>query len=78
MPSEDTKILEFNQSQISDEVTFTIYADLSCVIEKIEWWKSNPENLSTTKVSKHILSDFSMSTISSFRSAENKHDVLIA
>ena len=36
MPSEDTKILEFNQSQISDEVTFTIYADLSCVIEKIE------------------------------------------
>ena len=28
-----------------------------------------------TKVSEHISSDFSMSTISSFRSIENKHDV---
>ena len=42
---------------------------------KIDGCKSNPENSSTAKLSEHILSGFSMSTISSFRSIENKHDV---
>ena len=37
--------------------------------------QNNPENSSTTKVNKHIPSGFSMSTISSFRSIENKHNV---
>ena len=68
MPSEDTKILEFNQSQNSDKAPFTIYADLECIIEKSDRCKNNPENSSTTKVSEHIPSGFSMSTISSFRS----------
>ena len=74
MPSEDTKILEFNQYQKSDKAPFIIYADLECIIEKIDGCKNNPENSSTTKVSTHISSGFSMSTISSFRSKENKHD----
>ena len=30
MPSEDTKILEFNQYQKSDKAPFVIYADLEC------------------------------------------------
>ena len=75
MPSEDTKILEFDQFQKSDKAPFIIYADLECVIEKIDKCKNNPENSSTTKVSKHIPSGFSMSTISTFRSIENKHDI---
>ena len=33
--------------------------------------KSNPENWSPTKVAKHVLSRFSMSTMSSFKSKEN-------
>ena len=37
--------------------------------------KNNPENSSITKVNEHIPSGFSMSTISSFRSIENKHDI---
>ena len=45
------------------------------MIEKIDGCKNNPENSSTTKVSKHIPSGFSMSTLSSVRSIENKHDV---
>ena len=70
MASEDTKILEFNQYQKSDKAPFIIYADLyGC--------KNNSENSSTTKVSEHIPSGFSMSTISSFRSIENKYDVNI-
>ena len=75
MLSEDTKILEFNQYQKSDKAPFIIYADLECIIEKTDGCKNNPKNSSTTKVSEHIPSGFSMSTISSFRSIENKHDV---
>ena len=37
--------------------------------------KINPENSSTTKVGEHIPSGFSMSTLSSFRSKENKYDI---
>ena len=75
MPSEDTKILEFNQYQKSDKESFIIYADLQCIIETIDGCKNNLENSFTTKVSKHIPSGFSMSTISLFRSIESKHDV---
>ena len=45
------------------------------IIEKIDGCKNNLENSSTSKVTKHIPSTFSMPTISSFRSIENKHDV---
>ena len=75
MLSEDTKILGFNQYQKSDKAPFIIYADLECIIEKTDSGKHNPENSSTTKVSEHIPSGFSMFTISSFQSIENKHDV---
>ena len=54
MPSEDTKILEFNQYQKSDKAPFIIYADLECVLEKIDGCKNNPENSYITKVSEHI------------------------
>ena len=75
MSSENTKILEFNQYQKSDKAPFIIYADFERIIEKIDGCKNNPENSSTTKVSEHIPSGFSTSTISSFRSTENKHDL---
>ena len=48
------KILEFNQYQKSDNAQFIIYPDLECIAEKIDGWKDNPENSSTTKVSEHI------------------------
>ena len=75
MPFEDTEILEFNQYKKSDNAPFIIFADLECIIEKTDGCKSNSENSSKTKVSKHIPSGFSMSTVSSFKSIENKHDV---
>ena len=75
MPSEDTKILEFNQYPKSDKAPFIICTDFECIIEKIDGCKNNLENSSTTKVSEHIASAFSMSTISSFRNIENQHDV---
>ena len=75
MPSENTKIFEFNQYQKSDKTPFIIYTDLECIIEKIDGCKNNPETSSTTKVREPIPSGFSMSTILSFRSIENKHNV---
>ena len=77
MFSEDTKVLEFNQYQKFDKAPFIIYVDLECIIEKIDGCKNNPGNSSTKKLNEHIPSSFSMSTISSFRSTENKHDVYI-
>ena len=76
MLSEDTKILQINQYQKSDKAPFTIYADLECIMKKMDGCKNNSENSSATKVSKHIIpSGFSMPTISSFRSIENTYDV---
>ena len=75
MPSEDTKILEFDQYQKPDKSPFITYADLECITERIDECKKNPENSSTTKVSEHVPSGFSMSAISFIRSIENKHDL---
>ena len=54
MPSEDTKILEFNQYQKSDKAWFIIYADFECLLGKIDRCKNNPENSFTTKVVEYI------------------------
>ena len=66
MPSEDTKTLELNQYEIYDKAPFIIYADLGGLIENIDRCKNNPQNLSITKVDKHIQSGFSMLKLSSF------------
>ena len=44
MPFEDTKILEFNQYQRCDRTPFIIYADLECIIQKVDGCKNNTEN----------------------------------
>ena len=61
---------EFNQYQKSDKALFIIYSDLKSLIEEIEGCKTIPEKStsSTKKVVEHIPSDFSVSTISSFKS----------
>ena len=45
------------------------------MVEKIDRCKNNPQNLSTTKVCENIPSSFPISTISLFKSIENKRDV---
>ena len=67
MTSKGNKVLDLNQYQTSDMPLFIIYADLECLIEKNDGCKNNPENSSTTKVSKFIPSGFSISTISLFK-----------
>ena len=38
---QDTKILQYNQYQKSDKAPFIIYADLECIIEKIDGCNNN-------------------------------------
>ena len=64
---EDTKISEFNQYQKSHKAPFITYANLECIIEKIDGCKNNPENLNKTRAIQYTPSGCSMSRISSFR-----------
>ena len=50
MPSEDTRILEFNQYLKSDKTLCIIYADLESLIKRIDRCEDNSEKSSTTKV----------------------------
>ena len=75
MLSHDTKIMKCNQYQKSDEAPIIIYANLGCIIEKINGCKYNPEKSSSKKVNENFRSGFSMPTISSFRGIENRHEI---
>ena len=52
MPSEDAKILEYNQYQKSEKTLFVINADLESLIKSIDRCKNIIEKSSTTKVSR--------------------------
>ena len=71
MPSENTK--NFIQNQKSNKASFTIYADLESLTEKIDGCKIDPEKSSATKVDESIPPTFSM--FRTFKSLENRHDI---
>ena len=54
MPAEKNKILKFNQYMKSDKISYIIYADLECLIKKIDGCENNPENTLATKEGEHI------------------------
>ena len=72
MPEEDSKILKYNHGEKSMKVSFVICADIECLLEKISTCHNNPEKSSTTKISKHTPSGFSLFTCCSFDIAKNK------
>ena len=47
-------------------VPFIIYADLECLLEKMNPCHNNPEKSSTTKTNKHTPSGYSLFTHCSF------------
>ena len=51
MPEEDNKILKYNSGEKSLQVPFIIYADLECLLEKIDTCQYNPEESYTKKKS---------------------------
>ena len=66
MPEENNKILKYNQGGKSMKVPFIIYADLECLLEKMNTCHNNPEKSSTTKINKYTPSGYSFFTHCSF------------
>ena len=72
MPKEDNKILKYNQEEKSIKVPFIIYADLECLLEKMNTCYNNPEKSATTKINKHTPCGYSLITHCSFDEERNK------
>ena len=60
MPNEDNKILKYNPGEKSLKVPFIIYADLECLLQKINACQNNPEKSYTEKKAKHKPSGYSL------------------
>ena len=54
MPEEYNKILNYNEGKKSMRVPF-IFADLECLLEKMNTCHNNPEKSSTTKINEHTI-----------------------
>ena len=74
MPEEDNKTLKYNHGEKSIKVPFTIYADLECLLEKMNSCHNNPEKSSATKINKHAPSGYSLFTYCSFDTTKNKFE----
>ena len=74
MPEEVKKILKYNHREKYMKGTFVIYADLECLLNKINTCYYNPEKPSATKISKHTPSCYSLFTHCSFDTSKNRLD----
>ena len=66
MPDENNKTLKHNPGEKSLKHLFTIYADLECLLEKVDACHDNPEKSYTEKKAKHKPSGYSLVTCCSF------------
>ena len=66
MPEKYDKTLKYNQGENSMNVPFVIYADLECLLEKMNTCHNNPEKSPTTKINKNTPSGYSLITHRSF------------
>ena len=74
MPIQDNKIIKYNEGEKSIRSPFIIYADLECLLEKINTCYNNLEESSTTEINKHTPSDYSLFPHCSFDKTKNKLD----
>ena len=72
MPSPNNNLIKYNQGEKSLELPFIVYADLECLLKKIDTCQNNPELSSTTKINQHIPSGYSIYTNCSFDKSNNK------
>ena len=72
MPNEDNKILKDNPGEKSLKAPFIIYADLECLLQKINTCQNNPEKSYTEKKAKHKTSGYSLVKSCSFDDTKNE------
>ena len=66
MADEVNKILKYNPWEKSLKVPFNIYADLECLLQKINTCQNNSEKSYTEKKAEHVPSGYSLVTYCSF------------
>ena len=74
MPAKDNNIIKYNHGEKSIKLPFIIYADLECLLEKMDTCYNNLEESSTTEINKHTPSGYSLFTHCLFDKTENKQD----
>ena len=72
MPTNDNNIIKYNRGGKSIKMPFTIYADLECLLEKLDTCENDPNKSYTTKINKYIPSGYSIFTHCSFGESKNK------
>ena len=72
IPNEDNKILKYNHGEKSLKASFMIYAELECLLEKMQSCQNNLEKSYTEKKTKHMSSGYSLFTNFLFDGRENK------
>ena len=72
MPNQDNKILKYNHGEKSMKASFTTYADLEWLLEKMHSCQNNPEKSSTEKTTMHAPSGYSFFTNCSFDSEKKQ------
>ena len=71
MPSNDNNLINYNKGEKSLKLSFIIYADLECLLEKVSTCYNNPNLSSTTKINQHVPSGYSIFTNCSFGKSYN-------
>ena len=71
MLSNDNNLINYNKGEKSLKLSFIIYADLECLLEKISTCYNNPNLSSTTKINQHFPSGYSIFTNCSFDKSYN-------
>ena len=74
MATKDNNIIKYNQGEKSIKLAFIIYADLECLLEKMDTCYNKPKKSSTTEINKHAPSGYSLFTHCSFDKTGNKLD----
>ena len=75
MPTKDVikyNVIKYNHGEKSIKLPFVVYADLECLLEKMNTCYNNPEESSTTKINKHTPSGYSIFTYCSFDKSKSK------
>ena len=72
MPDDDNKILKYVPGKKSLKVSFIIYADLECLLQKLNTCQNNPEKSYTEKKAAHKPSGYSLVTCCLFDKSENE------
>ena len=72
MPDENNKILKYIQGEKLLKVPFIIYADLECLLQKINTCQNNPDKSYTEKKATHRPSGYSLVTCCSFDKSKNE------